>query len=87
MVRFITSLMVSVVLVAALGCDRDGPSSGSATGGSSATSTPAPLKELRIGYFANLTHAQAVLGVASGEFERRSRRRRSRPRCSTPARR
>lgn len=28
----------------------------------------APLKEVRIGYFANLTHAQAVLGVSSGEF-------------------
>ena len=28
----------------------------------------APLKEVRLGYFANLTHAQAVLGVDSGEF-------------------
>jgi NitT/TauT family transport system substrate-binding protein len=28
----------------------------------------APLKTVRIGYFANLTHAQAVLGVASGDF-------------------
>ncbi|HXE55371.1 MAG TPA: ABC transporter substrate-binding protein [Tepidisphaeraceae bacterium] len=27
-----------------------------------------PLKEVRLGYFANLTHAQAVLGVSSGEF-------------------
>lgn len=27
-------------------------------------------KEVRIGYFANLTHAQAVLGVAGGDFER-----------------
>ena len=27
-----------------------------------------PLKEVRLGYFANLTHAQAVLGVASGDF-------------------
>jgi NitT/TauT family transport system substrate-binding protein len=27
-----------------------------------------PLKEVRIGYFGNLTHAQAVLGVFSGEF-------------------
>ncbi|HEX4796278.1 MAG TPA: ABC transporter substrate-binding protein [Humisphaera sp.] len=27
-----------------------------------------PPAEVRIGYFANLTHAQAVLGVASGEF-------------------
>ena len=69
MLRFITSLMVSVVLVAPLGCDRQGSSTGSATGGSSATSTSAPLKELRIGYFPNFTHAQAVLGVASGEFQ------------------
>lgn len=28
----------------------------------------APVKELRLGYFANATHAQAVLGVDSGEF-------------------
>jgi NitT/TauT family transport system substrate-binding protein len=40
-----------------LGCERP------ATGGA----TPA---EVRIGYFANLTHAQAVLGVASGDFAR-----------------
>lgn len=32
------------------------------------TAVPQPLTELRIGYFGNLTHAQAVLGVASGEF-------------------
>jgi NitT/TauT family transport system substrate-binding protein len=31
--------------------------------------TLAPVTEVRIGYFANLSHAQAVLGVASGEFE------------------
>jgi NitT/TauT family transport system substrate-binding protein len=37
-------------------CDRTGsPNNGPA--------------EVRIGYFANLTHAQAVLGAASGEFE------------------
>ena len=29
-----------------------------------------PLDTLRVGYFANLTHAQAVLGVSSGELER-----------------
>jgi NitT/TauT family transport system substrate-binding protein len=28
-----------------------------------------PVSEVRLGYFANLSHAQAVLGVASGEFE------------------
>src|SRR5436305_14035462 len=32
--------------------------------------TSAPPTEVRIGYFANLSHAQAVLGVSSGEFER-----------------
>lgn len=31
-------------------------------------SRSAVLPELRLGYFANLTHAQAILGVASGEF-------------------
>jgi NitT/TauT family transport system substrate-binding protein len=31
-------------------------------------STSAPLDVVRIGYFANLTHAQAVLGVSSGDF-------------------
>jgi NitT/TauT family transport system substrate-binding protein len=29
-----------------------------------------PPQEVRLGYFANVTHAQAVLGVASGDFER-----------------
>jgi NitT/TauT family transport system substrate-binding protein len=29
----------------------------------------APVAELRLGYFANLSHAQAVLGVSSGEIE------------------
>ncbi|MDB5320234.1 MAG: transporter, substrate-binding protein aliphatic sulfonates family [Phycisphaerales bacterium] len=31
--------------------------------------TSKPVSEVRIGYFANLSHAQGVLGVASGEFE------------------
>ena len=30
---------------------------------------PPPLAEVRLGYFANVTHAQAVLGVSSGEFQ------------------
>jgi len=36
--------------------------------GKSETSSGSPPAEVRIGYFANLTHAQAVLGVSSGEF-------------------
>lgn len=29
-----------------------------------------PVQEVRLGYFANVTHAQAVLGVSSGDFEK-----------------
>lgn len=32
-------------------------------------SAHAPVAEVRLGYFANLSHAQAVLGVSSGEIE------------------
>lgn len=39
------------------GCDRRADASSS-------------LREVRLGYFANATHAQAVLGVSSGDFER-----------------
>src|SRR5438045_6378966 len=34
------------------------------------TNTPTAVSEVRIGYFANVTHAQAVLGVSSGDFEK-----------------
>lgn len=30
---------------------------------------PPPLAEVRLGYFANVTHAQAILGVSSGDFQ------------------
>jgi NitT/TauT family transport system substrate-binding protein len=47
---------VALTLVVASGCGKsEAPGSGAAT-------------EIRIGYFANVTHAQAVLGVSSGEF-------------------
>lgn len=45
-----------LLLLTGASCDRRSSSSGSA--------------EVRLGYFANLTHAQAVLGVASGEYQR-----------------
>jgi len=57
----------SFVIVTALlfgsgaGCDRAGSSS-------SSNGQPAAVAEVRIGYFANVTHAQAVLGISSGEF-------------------
>jgi NitT/TauT family transport system substrate-binding protein len=60
-----------VLIVAALagaGCGRDEATG--AAGSPTAGTAAAPPAEVRIGYFANLTHAQAVLGVASGDFER-----------------
>ena len=48
----------SVLLLLVTGCDR-----------SSTSSEPGALPEtVRVGYFANLTHAQAVVGVANGDF-------------------
>lgn len=56
-------------LIPAVGCDRQsGTAPGSAAGGGAGAPASAPA-EMRVGYFANLTHAQAVLGVASGEFQ------------------
>ena len=55
---------VLVIALLVTGCEqRDG-------GGTATTGPAAAPEEVRIGYFANLTHAQAVLGVASGDFEK-----------------
>lgn len=52
---------VGVLLAAGVvGCDKGGDGKGGA----------APVKQVRLGYFANVTHAQAVLGVASGEIQK-----------------
>jgi NitT/TauT family transport system substrate-binding protein len=55
-VRVLAAVLLVLVFGVASGCKAAG----------AATAT-APV---RIGYFANLTHAQAVLGVASGDFAR-----------------
>lgn len=55
----IQSLVLLAVLAMVQGCGKK----------PSAATNNQPA-EIRIGYFANLTHAQAVLGIASGEFER-----------------
>ena len=64
MTRCLFLLVPLVALAAVLGCDRAGDS------GTSTGSGGAGPSEVRIGYFANLTHAQAVLGVSGGGFER-----------------
>ncbi|HVT88822.1 MAG TPA: ABC transporter substrate-binding protein [Tepidisphaeraceae bacterium] len=50
-------LLFTIVLIFAVGCNK-----------SDSSAAPTSLKELRLGYFANATHGQAVLGVDSGEF-------------------
>ena len=51
--------LTALSLVALVGCDR---------GASVAASSP--LTEVRLGFFPNITHAQAVLGVTTGDFAR-----------------
>jgi NitT/TauT family transport system substrate-binding protein len=55
------AVFVLLLLAAVWGCDRGG----TADVGPGADTPPA---EVRLGYFGNVTHAQAVLGVASGDF-------------------
>jgi NitT/TauT family transport system substrate-binding protein len=61
MKRFALLLLLVPVLVAT-GCDRGGTSA--------AGSGAASIAEVRLGFFPNVTHAQAVLGVTSGDFEK-----------------
>jgi NitT/TauT family transport system substrate-binding protein len=65
--RLITWSVLFAALASSGACDRDGAVSGGES--RNAGTSAAPLKELRLGYFPNFTHAQAVLGVASGEFQ------------------
>src|SRR5436305_397778 len=55
-------VILSALLATVLGC-------GSSDSTSDSSKPAAPPRDVRLGYFANLTHAQAVLGVSSKEFE------------------
>jgi NitT/TauT family transport system substrate-binding protein len=55
--------IVSIAVVLVGGCRKI-----ETTHKASGQETNVPPAEVRIGYFGNLTHAQAVLGVSSGEF-------------------
>jgi NitT/TauT family transport system substrate-binding protein len=59
------SLLILLGLAVAAGCEKS--DSTSSTDGSSGAAA-APPEEVRLGYFGNVTHAQAVLGTASGDF-------------------
>ena len=64
--RHIVATVVGVVFsFVMLGCKKD---DAAPQPGAAAATSPAPA--VRLGYFANFTHAQALLGVASGDFEK-----------------
>src|SRR5918997_6194005 len=58
-------LLVPALLAAA--CGDDGDSNDSASGGNAQASEDLPT--LRLGYFPNLTHAPALVGVEEGIFD------------------
>jgi NitT/TauT family transport system substrate-binding protein len=61
--KYLSAPILSCVFLFSLtGCDRQPAQSAVST-------TPPPLPQLRLGYFANITHAQAVLEVASGDLQ------------------
>lgn len=70
LVRSLTTALAvgSLALVAACGGNAVATTP-AAAGGSSASGAPAKAPALRLGYFANVTHAGAVHGVASGAFQ------------------
>jgi NitT/TauT family transport system substrate-binding protein len=62
--RWLFALLV-VLLLGAAACGNDDDSSDAAAGGNASEDVPA----LRLGYFPNLTHAPALVGVDQGLFE------------------
>lgn len=69
--RLSQPLLLAAFALGLAGCDRTSPDAGRAAdaSGKSAPAAANRPAEVRLGYFANLTHAQGVLGVASGEFQ------------------
>jgi NitT/TauT family transport system substrate-binding protein len=51
------------------GCDRSAGNGGSAAPASGPAAAAPSVTAVRLGFFPNVTHAQAVLGVTSGDFE------------------
>ena len=62
-----TSLLAAALLAVVAVATGCGGSSGSSTKAAAATGSPA--KELRLGYFANVTHAGPVYGVGAGLYQ------------------
>jgi NitT/TauT family transport system substrate-binding protein len=61
--RHLLAATLAIGLLLAASCDQQ-----EGQGQQQDVKNSAVLKQVRLGYFANLTHAQAVLGASSGEF-------------------
>ncbi|HZZ50409.1 MAG TPA: ABC transporter substrate-binding protein [Pseudonocardia sp.] len=67
MIRYVRAFASALIVVMALGaCSR--AEHGDHGGGGSAPANQGPAAEVRLGYFPNLTHAPALVGVAQGYF-------------------
>ena len=64
--------LVFVLAVAACGGDDDDDSNASNTtaGGDTTTTVSTEPVTLRLGYFPNITHAPAIVGIEGGDFEK-----------------
>jgi NitT/TauT family transport system substrate-binding protein len=68
--RVRAALVLAVVAVLALSaCSRRDDSPAAPSGGAGASAAGTPAAELRLGYFPNITHAPALIGVANGFFQ------------------
>ena len=68
-VRLVLFAVVGVVLLAGLAaCSDDKKTSTAASGGTGSAANAAPVT-VRLGYFPNITHAPAIIGVEKGFFQ------------------
>jgi NitT/TauT family transport system substrate-binding protein len=65
---FVSVALAAVVLFAACGSDSKSPTNAAGSGGSSASKAPVTV---HLGYFPNITHAPAIVGVEKGFFQQR----------------
>ena len=70
LLRLRAALVLAFVAVLALSaCSRREAADTPAAGGAGASAAGTPAAELRLGYFPNITHAPALIGVANGYFQ------------------
>ena len=70
LLRLRAALVLAFVAVLALSaCSRREATDTPAAGGAAASAAGTPAAELRLGYFPNITHAPALIGVANGYFQ------------------